>query len=91
MLVGALLLACTHIATCVHGTVHERGGVQAQQILLGKNPCCHFKLTWSVLTQNRRDQLEKLNSKVRGLNKGPCTQDACVRARLDKFLDFLLS
>ena len=44
MLVGALLLACTHIATCVRGTVHKRGGVQAQQILLGKNPLCAHKV-----------------------------------------------
>ena len=75
----------------MHRTVHERDGMQTQQILLGKNPLCHFKLTWSVFTQNRQDKLEKLNSKVRGPNKGPCTQDPCVRARLEKTQDFLLS
>ena len=40
----------------------------------------YFQLAESVLTKERRDQLNKLNSNVRGLCNGPCTQGACVRA-----------
>ena len=44
-----------------------------------------YSLKQAVLTKDRRSQLKtKTNSKVRGLNDGPCTQGACVRARLKK-------
>ena len=48
----------------------------------------YFQLAKSVLTKERRDQLKKLNSNVRGLCNGPCTQRACVHARFELVIDF---
>ena len=48
----------------------------------------YFQLAKSVLTKERRDQLKELNSNVRGLCNGPCTQGACVRARFELVSEF---
>ena len=86
-------LLCLNTAPFVHGPVHASGNVRAR-----KEQCTYkhrkildfsFQLKQAVLTKDRRSQLKtKTNSKVRGLNNGPCTQGACVRARLEKILDF---
>ena len=48
----------------------------------------YLQLAKSVLTKERRDQLKKLNSNVRGLCNGPCTQGECVRARFEIVIDY---
>ena len=40
-----------------------------------------------MLTVQSMEMKEKMNSDVRELNKGACTQGACMRARLEMFIN----
>ena len=45
-----------------------------------------MRITPTIFSE--RGQTKKLNSNVRGLCNGPCTQCACVRARFELVIDF---
>ena len=49
-------------------------------------PMCQKRKYKNTNTQYRQDQLKLLNSDVRLLNNGPCTQGVCVHARLQTFI-----
>ena len=54
--------------------------IQCQNSQFWQNKVILSFLAKSVLTKERRGQLKKLNSNVRGLCNGPCTHGECVRA-----------